>query len=225
MPNKQINFSFLSLSRAPSIQPYRYKKNCRRVERFVRSYITSCMCWRGSMTRSRCTGCMPLRKALWNPRLLLSRPSFRLPKLKIKPDLYHRLSNIRTPPHDISSPWLKFSFFFGSIFEKWRYTSSDVHPIVYQKRWVVCRSWTTVSCLPVFIQDASQTAQIYLLYTRFRSVSAPLSSLPGKLERRANAYPEELSASLTCHSAYFSARMGLLMSRLVEQIRGSIKGG
>jgi len=62
---------------------------------------------------------------------------------------------------------------------------------------------------------------MHLLYTRFRSVSAPLSPLLGELERRANAHPEELSALLAeCHSAYFSARKGLLVSRLVEEIKG-----
>jgi conserved oligomeric Golgi complex subunit 3 len=60
---------------------------------------------------------------------------------------------------------------------------------------------------------------MYFLYTRFRSVSSPLSPLLGELERRANAHPEELSALLAeCHSAYFSARKGPLVSRLVEEI-------
>jgi conserved oligomeric Golgi complex subunit 3 len=78
-----------------------------------------------------------------------------------------------------------------------------------------------VSSSPVFIQDVPQTAQMHLLYTRFRSVSAPLSPLLGELERRTNAHPEELSALLAeCHSAYFSARKGLLVSKLVEEIKG-----
>ena len=62
---------------------------------------------------------------------------------------------------------------------------------------------------------------MHLLYTRFRSVSSPLSPLLGELERRANAHPEELSALLSeCHTAYFSARKGLLVSRIVEEIKG-----
>jgi hypothetical protein len=62
---------------------------------------------------------------------------------------------------------------------------------------------------------------MHLLYTRFRSVSAPLSPLLGELERRANAHPEELSALLAeCHAAYFGARKGLLVSRLIEEIKG-----
>jgi conserved oligomeric Golgi complex subunit 3 len=70
-------------------------------------------------------------------------------------------------------------------------------------------------------QDVSQTAQMHLLYTRFRSVSAPLSPLLGELERRANVHPAELSALLAeCHAAYFSARKGLLVDRLVEEIKG-----
>ncbi|KIM73172.1 hypothetical protein PILCRDRAFT_15481 [Piloderma croceum F 1598] len=72
----------------------------------------------------------------------------------------------------------------------------------------------------------SQTAQRNLLYTRLRSVSTPLSPLLGELERRANAHPEELSALLVdCHSTYFGARKRLLVSRLVEEIEESIRGG
>ena len=71
------------------------------------------------------------------------------------------------------------------------------------------------------IQDVSQTAQMHLLYTRFRSVSAPLSPLLGELERRGNVHPEELSSLLTeSHAAYFAARKGLLVGRLVEEIKG-----
>src|ERR1700728_907262 len=62
---------------------------------------------------------------------------------------------------------------------------------------------------------------MHLLYTRFRTVSAPLSPLLGELERRANAHPEELSSLLTeCHAAYFAARKGLLVGRLVQEIKG-----
>lgn len=53
------------------------------------------------------------------------------------------------------------------------------------------------------------------------SVSSQLAPLLGELERRATAHPEELSALLAeCHSAYFAARKGLLVPRLVEEIRG-----
>lgn len=62
---------------------------------------------------------------------------------------------------------------------------------------------------------------MHLLYTRFRSVSAPLAPLIGELERRATAHPEELSSLLAeCHAAYFAARKGLLVGRLVEEIKG-----
>jgi len=67
----------------------------------------------------------------------------------------------------------------------------------------------------------STTAQVHLLYTRFRSVTPQLAPLLNELERRATAHPEELSALLSeCHSAYFSARKTILVGRLVEEIRG-----
>ncbi|KIJ68059.1 hypothetical protein HYDPIDRAFT_107669 [Hydnomerulius pinastri MD-312] len=70
-------------------------------------------------------------------------------------------------------------------------------------------------------KDVSATAQMHLLYTRFRSVTPQLAPLLGELERRAAAHPEELSALLSeCHTAYFSARKGLLVGRLMEEIRG-----
>ncbi|KDQ55621.1 hypothetical protein JAAARDRAFT_59617 [Jaapia argillacea MUCL 33604] len=70
-------------------------------------------------------------------------------------------------------------------------------------------------------KDVSSTAQHHLLYTRFNSVSPQLSPLLGELERRARAHPAELSALLAeCHTAYFGARRGLLVPRLVEEIRG-----
>lgn len=75
--------------------------------------------------------------------------------------------------------------------------------------------------LTLLSQDVSHTALTHLLYTRFRTVSGPLAPLLGELERRANAHPEELNALLDeCHVAYFSARKGLLVGRLVEEIRG-----
>ncbi|KAH0828023.1 Sec34-like family-domain-containing protein [Lanmaoa asiatica] len=70
-------------------------------------------------------------------------------------------------------------------------------------------------------KDVSTTAQMHLLYTRFRSVTPQLAPLLNELERRATAHPEELSALLSeCHSAYFSARKTLLVGRLMEEIRG-----
>ncbi|KAK7005778.1 Sec34-domain-containing protein [Favolaschia claudopus] len=70
-------------------------------------------------------------------------------------------------------------------------------------------------------KDVSATAQMHLLYTRFKSVSTQLSPLLGELERRAQAHPSELSALLTeCHAAYFSARKSLLVNRLTEEIKG-----
>jgi conserved oligomeric Golgi complex subunit 3 len=71
------------------------------------------------------------------------------------------------------------------------------------------------------IQDVSQTAQTHLLYTRFQSVSNQLAPLLSELERRAQAYPSDLSSLLTeCHTAYFAARKALLVPRLSEEIRG-----
>ena len=62
---------------------------------------------------------------------------------------------------------------------------------------------------------------MHLPYTCFRSVSSPLSPLLGELECHKNAYPEELSALLVeCHSVYFSVMKGLLVSQLVEEIKG-----
>ncbi|KAF8134474.1 Sec34-like family-domain-containing protein [Boletus edulis] len=70
-------------------------------------------------------------------------------------------------------------------------------------------------------KDVSATAQMHLLYTRFRSVTSQLAPLLNELERRATAHPEELSTLLSeCHSAYFSARRTLLVGRLMEEIRG-----
>ncbi|KAK2460187.1 hypothetical protein APHAL10511_007778 [Amanita phalloides] len=70
-------------------------------------------------------------------------------------------------------------------------------------------------------KDVSSTAQMHLLYTRFRSVSTQLSPLLGELERRAATHPDELSALLEeCQAAYFSTRKSLLVNRLMEEIRG-----
>lgn len=70
-------------------------------------------------------------------------------------------------------------------------------------------------------KDVSTTAQTHLLYTRFTTVSQQLVPLLAELERRARAYPQELSALLSeCHSAYFSVRKSLLVSRITEEIRG-----
>ncbi|KAJ7252598.1 Sec34-like family-domain-containing protein [Mycena rebaudengoi] len=70
-------------------------------------------------------------------------------------------------------------------------------------------------------KDVSPTAQMHLLYTRFRSVSSQLAPLLGELERRAQAHPAELSALLTeCHAAYFGVRKALLVGRLTEEIKG-----
>jgi conserved oligomeric Golgi complex subunit 3 len=70
-------------------------------------------------------------------------------------------------------------------------------------------------------QDVSTTAQMHLLYTRFNTVSQQLAPLLSELERRASTHPDELSALLSeCHAAYFTARKGLLVPRLVEEIKG-----
>ncbi|KAI5119861.1 hypothetical protein M0805_000695 [Coniferiporia weirii] len=70
-------------------------------------------------------------------------------------------------------------------------------------------------------REASQTAQMHLLYTRFESVAVQVAPLLGELERRARTHHEELSSLLAeCHSAYFSSRKFLLVGRLSEEIRG-----
>ena len=52
-------------------------------------------------------------------------------------------------------------------------------------------------------------------------MSGPLAPLLAELERRARAHPDELLALLAeCHTAYFSARKGLLVNRLMEEIKG-----
>jgi len=52
-------------------------------------------------------------------------------------------------------------------------------------------------------------------------VSARVAPLLGELERRAQAYPDELGALLSeCHVAYFSTRKALLIPRIMEEIRG-----
>src|SRR5882762_2464347 len=93
-------------------------------------------------------------------------------------------------------------YFVGCL----RALTAGVSRRILEKVSSLCRSWATVSCSPAFIQDASQSAQMHLLYTRFQCVSALLSPLLGKFERRANAHSEELSALSTCHSTYFGAR-------------------
>ncbi|KAG5651929.1 hypothetical protein H0H81_006911 [Sphagnurus paluster] len=70
-------------------------------------------------------------------------------------------------------------------------------------------------------KDVSPTAQMHLLYTRFKSVSTQLLPLLSELERRARTHPQELSALLEeCHTAYFSARKSLLVGRITEEIKG-----
>ncbi|KAG6856297.1 hypothetical protein H0H87_005710 [Tephrocybe sp. NHM501043] len=70
-------------------------------------------------------------------------------------------------------------------------------------------------------KDVSTTAQMHLLYTRFKTVSSQLLPLLSELERRARSHPQELSALLDeCHTAYFSVRKSLLVGRIMEEIKG-----
>jgi len=65
-----------------------------------------------------------------------------------------------------------------------RALTAGVSRHILEKVSSLCWSWETMSCSLAFIQDASQSAQMHLLYTRLQSVSAPLSSpLLRKLER------------------------------------------
>ncbi|KAG6840935.1 hypothetical protein C0991_003193 [Blastosporella zonata] len=73
----------------------------------------------------------------------------------------------------------------------------------------------------LYEKDVSTTAQMHLLYTRFKTVSTQLLPLLSELERRARSHPQELSALLDeCHAAYFSARKSLLVGRIMEEIKG-----
>ncbi|KAF9027602.1 Sec34-domain-containing protein [Hymenopellis radicata] len=70
-------------------------------------------------------------------------------------------------------------------------------------------------------KDVSSTAQMHLLYTRFKSVSPQLSPLLRELERRASTHHEELASLLSeCHTAYLSTRKSLLVGRLMQEIKG-----
>ena len=106
-------------------------------------------------------------------------------------------------------------YFVGSL----RALSADVLKRLSEKVFLSPlshRNWLTI-----MLQDVSSTAQMHLLYTRFRSVSSQLLPLLAELERRADAHPQELSALLAeCRAAYFSTRKSLLVSRLAEEIKG-----
>ncbi|KXN91833.1 Conserved oligomeric Golgi complex subunit 3 [Leucoagaricus sp. SymC.cos] len=70
-------------------------------------------------------------------------------------------------------------------------------------------------------KDVSQTAQHHLLYTRFQSVAPKIHPLLRELERRAAAYPDDLSSLLSeCYAAYFNARRSLLAAWVQEEIKG-----
>lgn len=67
----------------------------------------------------------------------------------------------------------------------------------------------------------SDTAQVYLLYSKFATTSYQVAPLLAELERRAAAHPDDLGSLLSeCHTAYLTARKNLLVNRLVEEIKG-----
>ncbi|QRW08124.1 conserved oligomeric Golgi complex subunit 3 [Ceratobasidium sp. AG-Ba] len=69
--------------------------------------------------------------------------------------------------------------------------------------------------------DISSVAAHHLLYTKFRSLVPSLSPLIMELENRALGHPDQLESLLSeCHTAYFSVRRGLLVPRVMEEIRG-----
>ncbi|EJU04113.1 Sec34-domain-containing protein [Dacryopinax primogenitus] len=69
-------------------------------------------------------------------------------------------------------------------------------------------------------KDISDIAQHHLLYSRFQSVSAQVVPLLRELERHAALHPEDVSSLLTeCHTAYFTVRRGLLVGRIIEEIK------
>jgi hypothetical protein len=85
-----------------------------------------------------------------------------------------------------------------------------MYPVVFQKRWV-----NSVDLGPILSCSDTRLSRTYPKQPKC------ISCLLGELERRANAHPEELSALLVeCNSPYLSARKRLLVSRLVEEIKG-----
>ena len=85
-----------------------------------------------------------------------------------------------------------------------------MYPVVFQKRWVI----------PVDLGSILSGSDIHFSRTYPKQPKC-ISCVLGELERRANAHPDELSAVLVeCNSTYLSARKGLLVSRLVEEIKG-----
>ncbi|EJD52335.1 cis-golgi transport vesicle tethering complex subunit [Auricularia subglabra TFB-10046 SS5] len=70
-------------------------------------------------------------------------------------------------------------------------------------------------------KDVSSTSGVHLYYSKFTSVSNQLAPLLAEFERRAHAHPDELMALLTeCHNSYFSARRGLLIAKITEEVKG-----
>ncbi|KZT61970.1 Sec34-domain-containing protein [Calocera cornea HHB12733] len=69
-------------------------------------------------------------------------------------------------------------------------------------------------------KDISAIAQHHLLYSRFQSVSQQVVPLLRELERHAILHPDDVTTLLTeCHTAYFTVRRGLLVGRIIEEIR------
>ena len=75
--------------------------------------------------------------------------------------------------------------------------------------------------MTVLFQDPSTRARDHLLYTKFQSIASSISPLISELERRAQSQENDLNALLAeCHSSYFAIRKSLLVSKVIEDIKG-----
>ena len=89
----------------------------------------------------------------------------------------------------------------------------------------ICRRWRNIACSTpmlfshIRVCDQPHDAELAKHFLHFSGQTA--LHLQTELYGRSKANREELSALLAeCHSAYFAARKGLLVPRLVEEIRG-----
>jgi conserved oligomeric Golgi complex subunit 3 len=101
-----------------------------------------------------------------------------------------------------------------------RASTADVSRRILEKVSSFCRSWGQLCHAHLRLSGTHPQQPKCISCIPLSEASPPTSPLLGELEGRANTHPERLSALLICHSAYFSARKGLLVSWLVEEIRG-----
>ncbi|TRM70359.1 Sec34-like family-domain-containing protein [Schizophyllum amplum] len=106
-----------------------------------------------------------------------------------------------------------------------QYREAEVYLLRFQqcmtRAMTLIRMYFVGSLRALSTDDVSPTAQMHLLYTRFKTVASQMAPLLGELERRAQVHPAELAALLAeCHTAFFSTRKALLVGRVTEEIRG-----